>query len=460
MTVPNKKLARYVRGPDGIFRRLSEDPAPTVPSIATELVEDIVNELIDCGQILPDPVHLLPNPATHQHDQAFPVKTPAALLAPNSLPVLPLTAMPFENGSRDSFDAASKSDSSDFETASTIESHVAPHLQNIVSMLRHFRRSLYSVPLDRYVQWIFPFLLGMATMYVLQMMEPTLRYCGVVLAHYLKLALIYGVIAFAALWYSGTVSFDSWSAADFDFFKARVVDLSHSAKINKVNAAPVLLHQESEWSEPRKSSPTRLRSPVRRAARLKVPVDPNFSSEKPSTTTTIHPEECEVTSFTPFQHIPSARPIPQRLSTDIREKPRLKSKMLPVFIGKDRRHSSASLPRSTDASRGYKEDYNEGRFKDDSYRDVRDPFRNGQEYRDKSRDARTQKFLKPLPPVIKMPANDIHGDSDLPLAYEVKLKNLDQDSRYGLDRLGTVMSTKSVLGTRANYLKFLSNVEN
>lgn len=460
MTVP-KKLARYVRGPDGIYRRLSQDPAPTLPSSSTELVDDIINELIDCGQILPDPVHLLPNPATHQQDLKFPAKTLAALLVPpNSPPVLPLATMPFQNGSRDSFDTASTPDSSDLETLSTTDSHVAPQLPALVSMLRHCRRSLYSVPLDRYVQWIFPFLLGMATMYILQMMEPTLRYCGVVLAHYLKLALIYGIIAFAVVWYSGAVSFDSWSsAAAFDFLKDREVDLPHSSNMKEVNPAPLLLHQKSEWNEPRKSSPTRQRSPVRGSARVKVPVGPT-SSEKPSTTTTIHPEECEVTSFTPFQHIPSERPRPQRVSTDIREKPRLKSKVLPVFLGKDRRHSSASLPGSTDASRGYKEERNEVRFKDDAYRDIREAFRNGQQHRDKSRDARTQKSFKPLPPVIKMPTSDVNSDSDLPLAYEVKLKSLDDDSRHGLDRLGTVMSTKSVLGTRANYLKFLSNVEN
>lgn len=310
-------------------------------------------------------------------------------------------------------------------------------------------------------------------------MEPTLRYWGAMLAHYSMLALIYGIVALAVLWYSGTIKFDSWQdwqKASHHLFIVSDVDSDKDKPEfpNSKGVDPVLvpsLQDPPTVNAALRMSPdisptttSRNHSPVRDAAQVKaIPKDSKLSYEK-SPNALIHPQECEVTSFAPFQHTPTSvkeRPKVQRVSTDIREKPRSKSKFKPGFLGEDRRHSSASLPSQKDAFRSREERLRDERYmrlNEDLYREERykDDSRDGRDHRGKY--ARASRLYKPLPPVIKMPTKEIDYDSELPLAYEVKLKNLDLD-HYDLDRLGTVMSKKSVLGTRANYQKFLSNVE-
>lgn len=483
MVVKTIKLARYVRGPDGIYRRPSDVSVLTIESTNSSNPPDDLNELFDCGPIVPDPMHALPNPATHQQERDVPA-TNADAPAPvsNSPPDSLLTGMPPASVPPPSFNAGIKSDTPNLEKPSP--NHVISPW-TILPVVQYYSQRLSGLPVKRHLPHVVLFFLGMTTLYVLQAMEPTLRYWGAMMAHYAMLALIYGIVALAVLWYSGTIKFDSWQdwqkathhlfiVSDVDSDKDKPEYPKDEPQVPKDNGVdPVLVPSPQDPPTVNAAmrmspdiSPTtasRNLSPVRDAAQVKVPKDSKLSYEKVPNAL-IHPQECEVTSFAPFQHTPTSvkeRPKVLRVSTDIREKPNAKSKLMPGFLGEDRRHSSASLPTQKDTFRSREERLRDERYmrlNENSYREQRykDDSRDGRDHRD--RYVRASRLYKPLPPVIKMPTKEIDYDSELPLAYEVKLKNLDL-GHYDLDRLGTVMSKKSVLGTRANYQKFLSNVE-
>lgn len=515
------------------------------------LVDELINELIDCGQIEPEPVHVLPNLATYQHDlepkipatipeiPTAPITvnsaksatyTPAAntshtytsKLAPRS-PIL-MALNPMRRGRSVSFDSGR---SIDLTRHSSIADLLVPMSHTQGSLFNQYYNWLLALPLEHYSQRLFPFFLGMAFMYVLHSMESTLWYCGGVVAQAAKIIAFYGPIVLGVLWFAGVVkkdTFTEWPAAKYRFFTTRgpnedvpvVPMVSTSPRmeaLERVLVSPIQIipgGQESPRAQVSPIAQAAQVSPTAKVATMRMSpkvspiairseelptrerkVQPRAYSEEPMGSPIIHPRECEVAPFPPFHHSPPGvkeRPRVQRVGTDTREQSR-KSRQVHTYLSEERRHSSASLPGREVYRDAYRDAYRDRsrddpyrdrlrddryrdsiRVRDDPYKDVRDLYRDQRDYRDyrdnrdlkgaKYRDPRVPKFYKPLPPVIKMPNKEINHEADLPLVHEVKLKNLDQEPQYDLDRLGTVLSKKSVLGTRANYLRFLSNVEN
>lgn len=448
-TTTARKAARYVRGSDGVYRRKTNDDGSSSLSQFGDqdsqelLVDKLINELIDCGPVedpLRNPLRTLPNAETHQHQNT-------------SGSSLPDTIRKGQLGtpSMDSFFQVSTNASNLTVGQNNVDQVVSEH--RALASIEQCRHWLSGIPLEKVLDWGIPFGLGMVSMYVLQAMLPTLLHYGGVAAHCLKLVLLYGVFTLAVLWYFGVIKLTSLRDWHGNATKTTSDFFGKFSVLAEPQVSPVPVSS--------KIKPEIVGSDFHSVTDIG-----SISSSLPKTAPQDSPESVisdrlvQVRPFIPpHREISPERPGPgrprvRRISTDIKDvgKSKFRSRFSPVRLSRDgRRHSSASLG-------GYKET-------NDAHRDTHEFKDINGDIRGLSRDARdfkdANKFYKPLPPVIKMQPRDFSHESDLPLVYEVKLKSLeDEDPNYAaLDRLGTVMSKKSVLGTRANYLKFLSNVD-
>lgn len=254
-----------------------------------------------------------------------------------------------------------------------------------------------------------PFVLGMISMYVLQKSEPLISHYLGVLFGLLKVLLLWGVVSGAALWYSGKLSMDT-----IENLKSQALRSNFSLlALTAAAAAPETANPDVDVPSGA-SLPTRHRLPIRRGRR-NLPTKSSFPENE------THSEETNVRPFvTPLR----------RMITD----PKLK-------LARD-------LTRAEDDARALKS----GRSSP-----VRSNMVDHRRHSASSLDL-TMKINKPLPPVQA----ETSRDAELPLVYEVKLRSLHDEevgsSKPELLRLETIMSKKSVLGTRANYSKFLANV--
>lgn len=461
-TLTTKKQARYVRGPDGIYRK--EEPkvldlvAPPPSSSTEESVEKIIDELIECGYHVEDPLRTLPNAATSQHkadSTTRETENTAHLSAENKKLNLgynpfglnksqePSNSITVNTGSVTSPNIAVDTSANTHSRASSYSSPltetmtpmdeliqrqkivdlVVPEPGTVATLMVWYRLWLARFPVEKFMEWSLPFFLGMATMYTLLAAQPMLLYYGGVVAYGLKLFFIYGTFFVGLCWKAGWIKVDLWKlwGETLGIFlkSANNVELGaapdQKVAVSPLATSPQLSHAHMAANHPGvESTPTEVVSERLRDVRPFIP---------------------------PLREEPElVRPRVARVSTDL-NKPRHRTKMSPVRLSRDdRRHSSASLDRPKDP-----------------YRDVRDQYTKVREFRDMNGAVRDfkepkERFYKPLPPVASMP-HDL--DADLPMVNEVKLKSLEQESL--LERLNT---KKLVLGTRANYLRFLQNVDN
>lgn len=465
-TLTTKKQARYVRGPDGIYRKEEAKVLDMVtPPAADESVEKIIDELIECGYHVEDPLRTLPNAATSQHKadystretentahlsaenkklnlgynplglnkSAEPTTTTTASI-PRSSPITGTTVSPniAADTTANTHSRASSYSNPLTETMMPMDELlqrqklvdlVVPDPGTVATLMVWYRLWLARFPVEKFMEWSLPFFLGMATMYTLLAAQPMLLYYGGVVAYGLKLFFIYGTFFVGLCWKAGWIKVDLWR-----LWGETLGIFLRSAENAELGAV----------SEQRVAGSPLATSPQLSHATMAA----NHTSTENTPTEAVSERLRDVRPFIPpLREEPElVRPRVARLSTDL-NKPRYRTKMSPVRLSRDnRRHSSASLDRPKDP-----------------YRDVRDQYTKVREFRDMNGAVRDfkepkERFYKPLPPVVSTP-HDL--DADLPMVNEVKLKSLEQESL--LERLNT---KKLVLGTRANYLRFLQNVDN
>lgn len=272
------------------------------------------------------------------------------------------------------------------------------------------------------VGFLAPFVLGMATTLVLQRLQPTIFYYGAIGLRLLKFGLLYLAILLAVCWYFGAMDIASWRTKVVSAFQP--VSLQGASDHPRVSPhstpqlEPVLEVQEKRRSR----SPSPKRKPVER-----------------------------VTNVRPF-----ATPLRNdRSSTDAAD---LRAQTLLKFnsdITRDKDSRPRSRPEST-------RPIHRPEFKT---RHTTDPYIKGApgSRRHSALSLESDRSSKPLPPVMPQ-------EADLPMVNEVRLLSLEDDddahddefesASLQLDRQGTAFSKRSVLGTRANYLRFLANVNN
>lgn len=404
-TLP-KKRAVYVRGANNVYRRRTE-PAMSVYSADSvdlknkEEMDRLLDELGECGFQVPETTKL-PDPAVHQQS-AKPVVSPTGHRRP-----LPASAMP--------------------ETAEPEYGDMSPNPVFSRFSLRWSR--------DRILEKLAPFFLGMFTTYALQLSLPYLSYYFTVAVGVMKIAIIWGAATGLICWYAGLIKVSTFS------------NLQNYATRTwlSLNGSPVEQEIAVDAEEPTEN-------PVRVDPEPVLETVPKTVYEEKAVAPP--PISTRVTPFAPqVRQTPSPteplrlgrKPVLIRGNTEQEHrKPRVRG--LPVRVEPSlgpRRHSSASVDPVYD--KHYKGAYKDA-YKDKTYAGYKEM---------------PKEVYKPLPPV-KAPAYE----EDLPMAYEVKLKSIYDDEPlrgYGqethrtLERLGTMMSQKSVLGTRKNYNKFLANV--
>lgn len=433
-TLTTKKQARYVRGPDGVYKR--ETPTTSSnnaanPAAPDPLVEKLIDELVECGYQVEDPLRTLPNAATSQQTEPAGITTPSIANIANVANIA--TSNPNSNSN------SNPMSDSDLAARQKIVDLIVPAPTTLASLLQAYRNWLARFPVEKFMEWSLPFFLGMATMYTLLAAQPMLLYYGGVVALGLKLLFIYGTFFVGICWKAGWIKIDSWRLWGESSYGLFALGILPSAPVSPL-AGTATLAQNTE-------APAHIATS---GVTAKAPEDIDEDLPSPNTE-----RLREVRPFIPPLREEPELPRPRilRVSTDIKDtKSRFRTRMSPVRLARDnRRHSSASLGSHSDHR--------------DPYRDVRDQYTKVREFRDLKGAVRDfggergrepkERFYKPLPPVISM-NQEVDYETDLPLVHEVKLKSLETDDPFALDRLNT---KKSVLGTRANYLKFLSNVE-
>lgn len=368
-----KKRAVYVRGPDSVYRRKSGPAsliylADSADIKRKEEVDHMLNELMECGFQVDG--QKLPDPAGHQHSSSYETSSPRAV------------------SPRDRFPASIATASSESAEAAFL----MPKLNTKLWVSR-----------EKALAQLAPFLLGMATTYVLQASLPTLTHYAIIAAGFVKLGLIWAIFTSVVCWYAGLLKVssltDARALATRTWLTMNGAELpGYPKRRAHVPQSPVTEHTLEEIVEPELPDPSE-----------HVPVTNVRPFVAPLRTTPEARLDSKLDSKQDKRLFRPPRLV--RQSTDLERKRGIRVASPP------RRHSSASL----------------------DIPDLKDTY-------DK---------YKPLPPVTH-PHYTPGGE--LPLVYEVKLMGDDlYEDRLG--RLPTTMSKKSVLGTRANYNRFLANVD-
>lgn len=279
---------------------------------------------------------------------------------------------------------------------------------------------LSGVSTQRVFGFLAPFVLGMGTTLALQRLQPTLFYYGAIGFRLLKFGLLYLAILLAVCWYFGAIDMASWKTKLAVVIQAEALPEDHPQVSS--HSAP-LLEPVLEVKEKRRSrSPSPKRRPVERVTNVRP-----FTTPLRSDRTSVDTPDLRAQTLLKFNsdlaREKDSRPRSRPESTRPVHRPEFKTRHTtdPYIKGvsDSRRHSALSLD--------------------------------------------SERSSKPLPPVMPR-------EADLPMVNEVRLLSLEDDNdgfdngfesaSLQLDRQGTTLSKRSVLGTRANYLRFLANVNN
>lgn len=480
--------AVYVRGPDDVFRR--KDPGGDVTK---KQVDTFINELMECGfKVAPDepPIETpknqdlsalmnpkkpplagssFPSESLKRHSKLPP--TPALrTLSRINTDLSPSTTLTRSASPLHSFVSASAEHELDCASETwTARSSTAPsprlgpgmasvqapilgsaptsaekitlNSKNMASFIAVMPK-IDPVSSEKIKAWAGPFLGGMCTTYALQKMQPLFLYYGIIAAYILKVFVVWLLFTGTVCWYFGVLSFP----AGLEYIEKFQWILNMFPSTVRQNPVSEKLHHLS-------GNIDTFKSPVSAISvhHLTVERKPPLPDNKPSKVPELPAPVVNVTPFVaPKRHairrtqtdIPSSGPFCPTQGHDhgdmssrmfgIPKHFRISKSSSPThpFVNlSDRRHSSSSLPI-------------------DGNRDARDKPRGS---------------TVPMAHVAQPDTN-----TELPFICEMKLKpradSVDHNAtklgeKPDLRRSGTSMSQKSVLGTRANYSKFLANFD-
>lgn len=475
------RKAVYVRGPDDVYRRKDSGDGVTKKQVDT-----FINELMECGfRVAPDE----PQPPPPVQSQGKPAKQDLSLLMNPKRPdpvtvqsdyvkkhaklppapamrslsrlntdfspsnMLPRSGSPHNSTHVDTdHDLDCNSETWTAHSHAPI-SHESSHpeeetkavKENFLSFLGPMARKAEELGTEKLKLWTPPFLAGMFATYALQQMLPLLLYYGVIAAHLMKLFIAWLVFTGGVCWYFGVLSLPAGSEY---VEKLQVLLAKLPIKIGQhthCEPAPSIhddadvsdLHLSSDLtynaaSERRPSLPEKESAKSYELPTSIVNVMPFVAPKRQlfRRANTDLPKSTVVTSSFDSRELKEKKHLDMlspKLFGHHRQSKRPQSSS-PVHSGTraDRRHSSSSLPLEKEHSKG-------------------------------------RKHILASAPTL---SHD--SDSELPFICEMKLRSkTESDMHYnpnlhaksGLKRSGTYMSQKSVLGTRANYSKFLANFD-
>lgn len=323
------------------------------------------------------------------------------------------------------------------------------------------------------------FISGLFTALLLQKLAPTISYYAIIFLNLLKLSVLSGIVVGGICWYAGLIKLSNHAYLNDLFYnvKAKItgepipkpVSVPASAKTGtKSRASPRQVYDEEDdddsdidsdvsWpgmdnessdEEVEEDENDYTQQPIFKpkiaSPRSQIP-EPRTRSSSPPKTTRKNTLSTIVPFVAPPRKMHSTHNIPQPSSKSIhQQQPKLSRihtlepllRRDPNFnIDYDRRGSSATI----DMAKGTV----------------------------KNQDLRGHSPIRQISPHKKLPPNPGFSE-DLPLINEIKLLRKEQAkdddnlseliSNFGdVKRLNTTMSKNSVLGTRANYDKFLAN---
>lgn len=398
----HKKANLFVRGSDNVFRRKSQDSSISEPCDPRKPYPSS-NELIALGFQLADSA--LPGGETKQHenqhghptsDQGF-TSTKTSTLEPTSNLT---TKKAYTSGS------ASGSMTNTEKGAKVAMNSIITSISNSVS----------SIGIDNISDRIVPFISGMVFMYIVQMCGPFVSYYFGILFHLLKVALVWAAISVAGLWYTGRLPAFLLS----EIKKSIAITLAAPADIPSPSPDPIGNTLQPKFKIPNHAG-ARPKANERSRSRDQLPTRKSRTSS-PVKSTQIE-SRSKITSLrqtTPMVRKKMAGQKLQSLPNLLSPTPNTCSRISTSPerpIDRDRRHSSSSA-----------------------------------ELLD--RDSKH----KHLPPIPRRSTENTDG-SVLPLLCQMEVQETQNDeTSQHLHRLDTMMSKTSILGTRANYTKFLANV--
>lgn len=411
MTSTVTKKTVYVRGPNNVYRRKSHDTLSLASVDSGDLsrrkgeVDSALNDLMVCGFQVPE------DPATKRAKMK--TKRPSASSSTD------LASNPDPPSPRISFNRSY----SDLPKTSWMDN---------LSLLqsRYLPRSVGDFAI--------PYVLGIITAVVIQQKWDLLTRYAKSLTYILLMGLVWAVLAAGAFWYAGMLDVSSWENITSTF-----TSLMGLGEVPNSSSKPVNYHferrgrrtsslDESADTDSVLLSETESDFDPRR--KMRTESEPHLVRE---------PSPQKLTNVRPFM------PPSRRDSAD--------SKM-PTQILLNRLHSDG--PTSTKKSRF--------RLSLPERERPRDPRRHSSA----SLELSSKEKQKPLPPLQRTALIGQDTVQDLPLVHEIKLKSrFDQqlqahqqlqaleNSGSSLNRLDTMLSKQSMLGTRANKRTFLSNVD-
>lgn len=405
MTSTATKKVLYVRGPNNVYRRKSHDNLSLASVDSGDLprrkgeVDSALNDLMVCGFQVPE------DPATKRAKMK--TKRPSASSSTD------LTSNPDPPSPRISFNRSY----SDLPKISWME--------NLTQLLsRYLPRSVGDFAI--------PYVLGIITAVVIQQKWDLLARYVRSLTYILLMGLLWAVLAAGVFWYAGMLDVSSWENITSTF-----ASLMGLGEVPKSSSKPVNYHFErrgrrnSSLDESGDADSVLLseaESDCDSRRKMRTESEPHLVRE---------PSPQKLTNVRPFM------PPSRKDSAD--------SKM-PTQMLLNRFHSDG--PNTTKKSRF--------RLSLPERERPKDPRRHSSA----SLELSTKEKQKPLPPLHRAALAGQNTVQDLPLVHEIKLKSrFDQQLQAlekngsSLNRLDTMLSKQSMLGTRANKKTFLSNVD-
>ncbi|CAH6719758.1 hypothetical protein CLIB1444_02S15852 [[Candida] jaroonii] len=420
-----KKKLVYKQDPDGVFRlkRLNDSDKLSTKS-DKRTVDDYLNDLISCAYEVVDPG------AKNKEQKEVaspPTKFPDLTVqtdiinemheSPNISPTdhLNVNTPKFSKGFSPGLNILTPEPESPVATVTT------PFTMPLMTQI-NTNLNMFHIP---------SFLIGVILALVISRLSPQLLYYGQIFFNYAKIGVIWGIILGTIGWYGGLIKVEKFSFKDImSRFKAKPLEIPPIPP-----QEPDIPLMAQAYDEPMERSPS-----VEYQQRQPLPRRHTDKPRSKSITKPVSPQRNRSTQVLPY------KPQPRSQSLGFDDKPKL-----------NKHHTTepkSNYSKFVERSRKHKPTNSFDSFDSNNLRNPQVPTHQFNHYT--HTDGR-------LTPPLDQPLPEI--PNDLPFINEVKLVNGEEDDEFtelpgfGVKRSNTTMSKKSVLGTRANYNRFIDGVQ-
>lgn len=421
-----KKKLVYKQDPDGVFRlkRLNDSDKLSTKS-DKRTVDDYVNELVSCAYEVVDP-HAKVEPAKKDSPPIqFPdltVQTDMEEMSESPNMISPKMISPKMISPKSPVGLNVNTPNKGFSPGLNIltpEPETPPRKALVMTQI-NTSLQMFHIP---------SFVIGVILALIVNRLSPQLMYYGQIFFNYAKIGVIWGLILGTIGWYGGFIKVEKFTVKDLmSRFKSKPPVL----EIPAIPEPDIPLMAQA-YDEPMERPPS-----VEYQQRQQLP---RRHTDKPrsKSITKGSPTRNRSVQVLPF------KPQPRSQSLGYDDKPKLNKyhttepkSNYSKFVERSRKHKPTNSFDSFDSN------------------NLRNPQAPQQFNHYTHTDGR-------LTPPLDQPLPDL--PNDLPFINEVKLVNGEEDDEFtelpgfGVKRSNTTMSKKSVLGTRANYNRFVDGVQ-